>query len=144
MTNRKCGTCTKCCEGYLIANVLGQEIGNGKPCIFVEIGKGCKEYSKRPKDPCKIFNCGWLDSEEIPEKFKPDKTGVIITFRTTDKSKTHYMKLHSAPEDPSPEMLSWAFLSAVKTPFNLVWELNKKGYYFGTPTFCEEMKEIYG
>ena len=144
MSTRECGSCTKCCEGYLIANVRGNPIGNGKPCIFVEIGKGCKEYSKRPKDPCKTFKCGWLDGEDIPEEFKPEKSGVIFTYRTTDKLKIHYMKIHRAPNDPSSKILTWAFLNAIKKKTNLCWEIDNKGYYLGDPDFCEEMKIIYG
>ena len=143
ITKRECGTCTKCCEGHLMANVRGRDVGPGKPCIFVEIGKGCKEYDKRPKDPCKSFTCGWLDTEEIPEEFKPDKSGVIFTFRTTDELKIPYMGIHSAPNDPSSKILTWAFINAASKPFNLVWELEKKGYYFGTADFCKEMKKVY-
>jgi hypothetical protein len=79
VSDRKCGTCTKCCEGYLIANIRGNPIGNGKPCIFVEIGKGCKDYENRPQEPCKSFECGWITIDEMPEEFKPSMSGVIMS-----------------------------------------------------------------
>jgi hypothetical protein len=142
--DRECDSCTKCCEGHLTATVRGNKMYPGKPCIFVEIGKGCKEYNKRPKDPCKSFSCTWKILKEMPEDFKPDKSGVIFTYRTTDDLKINYMKIHAAPNNPSPEILTWAFLHVVKNKYNLVWEIDDKVYYYGSIDFCSEMKPLYG
>ena len=45
---RSCDGCTKCCEGYLAGEIQGKQMGFGKPCFLVEIGKGCNDYENRP------------------------------------------------------------------------------------------------
>ena len=141
---RECGTCTKCCEGYLTATVRGHEMSKGKPCFFVEIGKGCKDYKNRPKDPCKDFTCGWKVIDEMPDNFKPEESGVIFTWQKTEKSNMLYLKLHQAPNNPSPQILTWAFLFVLKHNTNFLWGLDERFYYYGSIDFCNEMKPLYG
>jgi hypothetical protein len=143
MTTKECGTCTKCCEGYLSANIRGHEMYKGKPCIFVEIGKGCKEYDKRPLNPCKTFSCGWKIIEGMPDEFKPETSGVIFTWRTTEKN-LQYLQMHRAPNNPSPQVLTWVFIYAIQNAINFLWDVDDKCYYFGNDAFCYEMKLIYG
>jgi hypothetical protein len=144
MSARECGTCTKCCEGYLSGNIRGYEMFKGKPCFFVKIGKGCIDYENRPKNPCKNFTCGWKIIDEMPENFKPEISGVIFTWRSTEKLNINYLKLHQAPDNPTPQILTWAFLFVLKNSINFLWEVDEKSYYFGSEDFCNEMRPIFG
>jgi len=142
-TSRECGSCTKCCEGYLSGNIKGHVMDLGKPCFFVEIGKGCTIYNDRPYDPCKKFLCTWITLKDMPEEFKPEKTGVIFCWRSTEKN-LQYLQIHRAPNNPSPQVLTWAFMYVVQNGVNLLWDVDNRFYYFGNDIFCSEMKPLYG
>lgn len=73
---RACGDCTKCCEGWLYAEVNGQTIYPGVACGY--LNSRCTIYKQRPEHPCKTFVCEWLADESIPLWMRPDKSGVII------------------------------------------------------------------
>ena len=79
---RECGECTACCEGWVEdrLEVAGQviEMYPSKPCDHCT-GSGCAIYEDRPEDPCRIFNCVWLQNEaEFPEDMRPDRSGAIV------------------------------------------------------------------
>ena len=65
MSKRSCGSCTKCCEGWLSGEALGHKFYPGKPCHFIAIGKGCSVYAKRPQEPCVSYKCGWISNEAV-------------------------------------------------------------------------------
>ncbi len=131
---RECGTCTKCCEGWLHATVRGHDMYVGKPCFFVEQGVGCSDYENRPSDPCKTFSCSWKEIPELPEKFKPEVSGVIIRY--TDDS----FFIIKAPEEPNAELISWMITYARGNNKNIVWYLNDGVYWLGSDQFCNKMK----
>lgn len=155
---KNCGSCTKCCEGFLIANIKGSiflknseipghstefkinnNIGNGKACYFLEINKGCKIYNKRPIDPCKTFSCGWLDIESMPEEFKPENSGMIMHYtKTLDH---YYWTIVEAPNKLTTEFLSWAISYCIEKKQNILWYINKKPYWLGTEKFSNLMLE---
>jgi len=70
---RSCGTCTKCCEGYVGVPFPSES----QSCLNVIKG-GCAIYDIRPDHPCKSFRCGWLRDVSIPEELKPDKANIIM------------------------------------------------------------------
>jgi len=82
---KSCGDCTKCCDGWLSGTVQGHPFGNiggtRIPCNFVLQGSGCGIYEKRPKNPCRNFQCAWLKIPEVPEHLKPNLSNVIVTQR---------------------------------------------------------------
>ena len=137
ITKRECGACTKCCEGYLIANIRGIPIGNGKPCMFVDIGKGCKDYENRPQDPCKSFECGWIAIDEMPEEFKPSISGVIMTRYKNNGNP--YIRLNKAPNNPTEQYLTWAVIYAVNNNYNLIWAVDNKNWWIGNENFLNQM-----
>lgn len=53
----------------------------GKPagvtCDHVRQGKGCGIYDRRP-NACRTFECVWLMDEEMPHRFRPDQTKVVL------------------------------------------------------------------
>jgi CDP-diacylglycerol pyrophosphatase len=111
----------------------------GKPCFFVEIGKGCTIYKDRPKDPCKDFFCGWIQIEEMPEDFKPEKTGTIMHFFKSYKNS--YWAINKAPNNPTEEYLSWAINFAKSRDENILWYIDDKSWWIGSHNFCNQMEE---
>ena len=53
----------------------------GKPggvlCAHARPGKGCGIYEARPH-ACRTFACVWLMDEEMPHRFRPDQTKVVL------------------------------------------------------------------
>ena len=76
LSDRNCGDCTACCDGWLSAATL--EMRPGKPCKN-RCDAGCGIYEDRPEDPCRLFRCGWLQGV-LPddESWRPDKSGAIL------------------------------------------------------------------
>ncbi len=134
---KECGTCTKCCEGWLAADVRGHKMYPGKPCFFVEIGKGCKDYKNRPKEPCKNFSCGWIDIEDMPEEFRPEVSGVIMHFKENNGNR--YISLVKAPNNPTEQYLSWAIVYARSRSTNMLWYVDDKSWWLGNDEFCNQM-----
>lgn len=138
VVKKECGTCTKCCEGWLSANIKGHDMYPGKPCFFVEIGKGCKDYENRPKEPCKIFSCGWTDIEDMPEEFRPEVSGVIMHFK--ENNGNPYIVLSKAPSNPTVQYLSWAIVFARSRNTNIFWFIDDRSWWLGNEEFCKQME----
>ena len=135
---RECGTCTKCCEGWLFANIRGHRMFPGKPCFFVEQGVGCRDYANRPKNPCISFSCGWKEIAEMPEKFKPEKSGVIVQL--IKENNIELIVITEAPLEPSIEMLSWMIEYVKLNKLNLLWSIKDKHYWLGSDEFSKLME----
>lgn len=136
--SKSCGTCTKCCDGWLMANIKGHSMYPGKPCYFVEIGKGCTIYEDRPENPCKNFSCAWLDIEEMPDEFKPENSNTIMHWNS------RYWAISKAPNEPTPEFLSWAIDYVKSKNQNMLWYIDNKGYWHGDEQFCKDMEKMHG
>jgi hypothetical protein len=130
---RECGTCTKCCEGYLVGEALGHSFSSGKPCHFVAIGTGCTVYSKRPKDPCVEYKCDWLTNLDIPEWLKPNMSNVIIDQRTFENFS--YLYMHEAGSVVSSKVLNWFIQYVLNNQLNAVWQIEGGENYIGTKEF---------
>jgi hypothetical protein len=139
---RECGSCTKCCEGWLSGNIRGHDMSPGKPCFFVEIGKGCTDYENRPKDPCKDFLCHWITNENVPENLYPAKSGVIITDQ--EIKNIYYIKMAKSPNEPTTEDLSWFVTYALNNQLNCAWDTDKQTYWLGSIEFSNAMNNEYG
>lgn len=102
---RSCDGCTKCCEGYLSATILGHRMDFGKPCFFK--GNGCCSiYKTRPVNPCVNFKCEWLQDTSIPRKFKPDVSNIILVKRTVGGELC--VEMVQATEEPiSQKNINW-------------------------------------
>ena len=137
MSKRSCGTCTKCCEGYLQGNALGHSFYRGKPCHFLAIGKGCSVYAKRPVDPCQKYKCAWLIDENIPEWMKPELVNTIVDFREIEGEQ--YICLTEAGEQISSKVLTWFIHYVLKNKLNFLWHLDGGINYIGNEKFLEIM-----
>ena len=135
-TKRECGTCTKCCEGWLSGTALGYSFYRGKPCHLVSIGKGCTAYDQRPQDPCISYTCGWLASEELPEWMKPSEINAIVDFRSFNT--INYIRIVEAGESLRADVLSWIIEYVIKNRLNLYWTVKGANYWIGSEEFCRE------
>lgn len=146
VNNRSCGTCTKCCEGYLKADIKGKMMGiddEGKvvPCQFVKIGEGCGSYADRPVSPCQIFKCDWLTNEQMPETFKPSISNSIFTTRTIRG--VEYTMLIEAGRKLDAEVLSWAISYHLENGSNFAWRVLGNIFWIGSEEFNKMMDEDY-
>jgi hypothetical protein len=146
VNGRSCDGCTKCCEGHLAADIRGQymgklDTGEIKPCIFVDAGKGCKEYEKRPIDPCRTFKCDWLTNPDIPESFKPSRSNSIFITRTING--VEYMRLLEAGRKLDSEVLSWAVSYALVNELNFAWLVLDNIFWIGSDDFNKMMDADY-
>jgi hypothetical protein len=74
---RKCDGCSKCCEGFLSADIYGFDMSlRGGKCKFL-VKQRCGIYPVRP-DLCKVFLCGWRENTNIPDNLKPSQSHVIL------------------------------------------------------------------
>lgn len=71
---KSCGPCTMCCKVLAVAD-LAKPVG--KLCDHARPGKGCAIYETRPQ-ACRSFECVWLMDEEMPHRFRPDQTKVVL------------------------------------------------------------------
>jgi len=74
---RSCNGCTKCCEGWLSAEIYGYKMSPSEGgCKF--LGHcGCSIYPVR-EQLCKAFQCGWKENCSLHENLKPDICNAII------------------------------------------------------------------
>ena len=72
---KKCGPCNLCCKVMDIPDLAKPA---GVLCQHVRTGEGCGIYGSRPS-PCRVFVCQWLLNPDLPHKYRPDQTKVILT-----------------------------------------------------------------
>lgn len=137
---RECGTCTKCCEGWLVGEALGHKFYLGKPCHFIAIGKGCTIYAKRPKDPCVSYKCGWLSNADIPEWMKPNEINAILDFCEIEK--IQYLKVIEAGERLDSRVLTWIIQYVISNNLNLYWTVDGGANWIGTPNFTDAIQRL--
>ena len=118
MPKKNCDGCTRCCEGWLSGIAHGEKFYRGKPCHFVEIGKGCTIYENRPIDPCITYKCEWLTNDTIPMWMKLSNSNVIITKKT---GKTEHYQVIEAGVKIDSAVLNWVFLWALNTGNNVLY-----------------------
>lgn len=63
-----------CCRVMAVEDL--QKPG-GVLCAHARPGKGCGIYETRPH-ACRTFECVWLMDEEMPHRFRPDQTKVVL------------------------------------------------------------------
>ena len=74
MRAKSCGPCTLCCKVMAVDEL--QKPG-GVLCAHARAGKGCGIYAERPH-ACRSFECVWLMDPEMPHRFRPDQTKVVL------------------------------------------------------------------
>jgi hypothetical protein len=120
--SKQCGTCTKCCDGTLYGDVNGHIMGNGKPCIFLDVvNKKCGAYEKRPTDPCKTYKCMWLKYEDVPLWLKPENSPVMVSALSYQKNE--FLILNCFGKDYPIMYLNYVKNYCTKNNINLMYEI---------------------
>lgn len=142
--NRDCNSCTKCCEGHLIAEVRGHQMGP-KPCPFVKVDVGCGDYENRPQFPCRQFKCQYLLDDRVPEHMYPKNSGFIMSYQEVagNGRTVLYLALTPAPKDPTADDLTWFILFGLQNKINISWDVSGKKYWIGNDVFLELMEDKY-
>ena len=76
MANRpkSCGPCSLCCKVFAVEDLHKPM---GVMCAHFGPGRGCTIYPDRPR-ACRTFECVWLMDPEMPHRFRPDQTKVVL------------------------------------------------------------------
>lgn len=139
---RNCQECRKCCEGWLHAKVFNNVLSPNNPCPLLNIDLnqlGCSIHNDRPIKPCRIFNCLWI-LDDMPESFKPNKSGVIFTRTKLDNFL--YIFIINAPNYASEEIINWSIENYVKNGQNLIYfDKADNLIIYGSDEFCKSMKQ---
>ena len=130
---RSCGTCAKCCEGWLSGEAHGHAFYKGRPCFF--LNKTCTIYDTRPVEPCRTYKCGWLDEPHFPEWMKPDLVNVIIN-RAIFNDVKYYVLIESGSL-LDVKVLSWMIQWALNNNQNLVYYVDGGMNRIGSKEFIE-------
>ena len=140
-TNRQCGSCIACCDGRLVLDIFNTK-RVGEPCHYVS-DKGCTIYKHRPKDPCRIFECGWLRDKEYkyPAWLNPDKSGLLLMDWKKTKSGIPYIIAVAGREGYNKEALIWLVDYCNSKDLNIEFILQGSKHYFGTKAFRKEFKK---
>ena len=146
---KECGSCTKCCEGWLSATIHNKPMHKGRPCFYLDkCNNTCSIYDERPKDPCKDYSCAWLldDKNIFPLWMKPNLSNVIITEKilTKDNKQFNYYEMIEAGSKVESEILNWIIHWALSSQINLQYEVAGNKFIFGEPEFAEALASVSG
>ena len=139
--SRECGTCTRCCEGYLFGEINGNKFYNGRPCHYVSPGKGCTIHEDRPA-MCRAFKCAWLSDTRVPEWLKPELSDAIMSFTAVEG--IPYLSLLEAGKKMDSKVLSWVFLFAMENLYNLAYQVEGGMNTMGSNEFKDAFKRYKG
>lgn len=129
---RQCGSCTKCCEGWLFGEAHGTYFQKGRPCHFM--GEGCCTiYNHRPETPCQSFRCEWLANPAVPEWMKPDRCNALL--RSASHHGIHSWHLTEAGQRLDSRVLAWVITHCLAHKINLIFEVDGGSYKIGGPDF---------
>ncbi|MEQ1919188.1 MAG: hypothetical protein ABL955_08320 [Elusimicrobiota bacterium] len=78
---RQCGECRQCCNVFPLP-VLDKPAGVW--CRLLGPG-GCTVHDNGLPEVCRQYACYWLDHESLPEEFRPDRLGMVVTESGTVK-----------------------------------------------------------
>ncbi len=74
---RMCGECRLCCKVFPLP-VLDKP--GDEWCKFAD-GSGCSIHERGQPAVCREYACYWLEHEELPEEYRPDRVGIVVTDR---------------------------------------------------------------
>jgi len=157
---RSCEGCTKCCEGWLTADIvfdrkllpllpddgrikdrLVHRMEPGNPCLFVEKDKGCNSYAARPYNPCVQFRCHYLVDKAVPESMKPSKSNVILSVEEIDGEE--FIRATEAGKKMEAEHALWVVGLYINNSVNVCFTVDGRFYYLGSPKFIKAISEKY-
>jgi len=151
VSDKQCHPCTACCEGWLKANINGEKMKPGKPCVHL-VKEGCGIYQTRPENPCVAFKCAWLQEQSnFPEHMKPSECGAIVMIRKLFGRQV----IHAAPtgKEIPADTLEWLMVYAREQslPLTIVERIVEDGKYvgikrvgYGPPSFIKAVQTQLG
>jgi|ERR1051326_4029533 hypothetical protein len=80
--DRACGGCTVCCKELTIHTDELKKLP-GVLCEHCDEGVGCGIHTSWPA-LCRTWHCGWRMSPDLDDPWRPDRSGVLITFVEED------------------------------------------------------------
>jgi hypothetical protein len=118
---RSCNGCTKCCDGWLSGKVYDHAFFPGQPCFF-KSSAGCSVYSERPQDPCKNFECVWVENNSpLPSWMKPSEINCMIVRETFEG--VPQLTVYEAGSKLDSSVLSWIVTYCLNKKINLVYQV---------------------
>jgi hypothetical protein len=137
---RTCGSCTKCCEGWLAGEVNGRRFYPGMPCHYK--GQGCCTiYDQRPKQQCQDFHCQWLLDDRLAAWFRPDSVDVLLVKIQTDAYA--YIKAYETGSKIDATVLNSLLQWAMQYDINLSYQVGGGWNAIGSPAFVADHSVIY-
>lgn len=141
MEKRTCGDCTRCCEGWLPADINGHTMYPGKPCHFLAQSK-CTIYKDRPENPCKVYKCAWIEDETFPEWIKPNLSNIIISKKIPENKNLTYYDVTETGRKIDSTVLNWIIQWALLNSVNLIYSVDNIRYMLGSSEFTQAVKNI--
>lgn len=124
----------------------------GNPCQHCS-GKGCEIYSKRPEDPCRSFECAWVQNgSEMDEALRPDLCGAILLENRTFQGWNVMIATPTGWKIPVKTLQAlMQYARAKQTPLIYIENLHTNGVYthfkrsgFGPGEFVEAITRNTG
>ena len=138
---RPCDGCSLCCDGWVKTQVLGHDIGEGRPCPFSS-GRHCTIHETRPADPCRIFYCGWAEANSaLPDWMKPSLCGVIVVTGRSSWRGRPVDILVASDKDPDQRVLDWFKARALRERRPFIFQSDHQWFGFGPAEFQQKVKE---
>lgn len=134
--DRICGDCTACCEGWLSGEAYGHKFYPGMPCHYLGVGR-CSIYKDRPNEPCKSYRCQWLDNAEYPEWLRPDRSGVLFTYR--EQNGVEWIEARETGKGMTVQALNWIIFNLITKNRNVHYQIDGGWNYVGKTDFCAVM-----
>jgi hypothetical protein len=138
---RECGSCTKCCDGWLSADIYGYQMKPHSPCKYLT--DKCSIYRDRPS-VCEEFICGWLrdDGTLFPDWMQPNVINNILVYNRIGN--ITWYKLVEAGEDINVLLLSFLIQESGRKQFNLEYYVSETQFLIGTDEFKSFVKSTAG
>jgi hypothetical protein len=134
---RECGECTRCCEGWLTGTIRGHDMCPGTKCHFL-VKDRCSIYADRPQEPCRVFNCGWLQNADVPDWLYPLISKVIIKERFWgENNDKKWWQLTDCGQSIDAATLAWFAEHNNKTGISMSYFCEETGavHAIGSPEF---------
>jgi Fe-S-cluster containining protein len=135
--DKSCGSCSRCCDGTYDTIVEGHVMGDGTPCYFLENNR-CSIYEYRPTNPCRMYNCLWMQYKEVPDYMKPENSGALMDVRF-GKSKIPYLRIEDERSKYSEEVFLYAKNFAEKEGMPLAYKVDNGFVVIGNPDDCNKV-----
>jgi hypothetical protein len=72
---RTCGRCQLCCKIFPLP-VLDKP---ADVCCKFASAAGCAVYREGQPEVCRQYACYWLEHEDLPDRLRPDRIGIVVT-----------------------------------------------------------------